>query len=108
MQEQGRRLLLAVALALGVMLVWQWLFPQKKPDEPPKPPVATGSATTGPSAAKATSQVGVSTEKAQPPSAPVKRGPEQLITLSFPRFVATFSSYGGYLKSWKLTDERYQ
>ena len=26
MQDQGKRLLLAVALALGVMLVWQMVF----------------------------------------------------------------------------------
>src|SRR6476469_4287508 len=42
MQDQGKRLLLAVGLALLVMMTWQVLFPSKKP--PPKPPtVGSGS-----------------------------------------------------------------
>jgi YidC/Oxa1 family membrane protein insertase len=41
MQDQGKRLLLAVALALGVMMLWQVLFPPDEP--PPKPPIADGS-----------------------------------------------------------------
>jgi YidC/Oxa1 family membrane protein insertase len=36
MQDQGKRLLIAVALALGVMMIWQVLFPPDKPK--PKPP----------------------------------------------------------------------
>jgi YidC/Oxa1 family membrane protein insertase len=35
MQDQGKRLLLAVALALGVMMIWQVMFPGEKPK--PKP-----------------------------------------------------------------------
>ena len=31
MQDQGKRLLLAVALALGVMMIWQVMFPGEKP-----------------------------------------------------------------------------
>ncbi|MEZ4367821.1 MAG: membrane protein insertase YidC [Kofleriaceae bacterium] len=41
MQDQGKRLLLAVGLALGLMLLWQVIFPPAKPA--PKPPVADGS-----------------------------------------------------------------
>ena len=41
MQDQGKRLLLAVSLALGVMLVWQLVFPSKSEDKPP--PATTGS-----------------------------------------------------------------
>jgi YidC/Oxa1 family membrane protein insertase len=127
MEGQGKRLLLAVALALGVMLVWNMVFPTKK-DEPPPPPttLATGSGSnvTVPPA----SQVGVpeipvapsagsgsgsgSSAPAavvQPAAIEAPRGPEQKITLAFPdRFTATFSSYGGALTSWKLADPRFE
>jgi hypothetical protein len=49
MQDQGKRLLLAVALALGVFLVWS-LF--AKQDEPVKP-AQTASHTTGSGSAPA-------------------------------------------------------
>ena len=114
MQDQGKRLLLAVALALGVMLVWQMVFSKK---EDPKPTAGSG-ATTGSGAVAAPmappTPVGVSTEPmapgAQSPTmAEVPRGPEQRIALTFKdKFTATFSSYGGALVSWKLADPRYE
>jgi YidC/Oxa1 family membrane protein insertase len=124
MQDQGKRLLVAVALALGFMLVWQ-NFIAKKPDEPPKP--TAGSQTLPP--AKPTSQVGVGEQPTTPqpttpqptttqpattqPTEPAKpvvetpRGPEQTIEVTHPGFTAQFSSYGGILKSWHLRDPRY-
>jgi YidC/Oxa1 family membrane protein insertase len=97
MENQGKRLLLAVALALGVILVWNLLFPPKK-EEPPK---EAGSAAVVPPAAP-----GV-VEAPLPPAAP--RPPEVLETLDFPgQVTATFSSYGGSLKSWKLADRRFE
>lgn len=103
MQDQGKRLLLAVALALGVMLVWNFIFP---PKQEPKKPVATetgsGSSTGSGSAASPTSSGPVA-----PPEIEAPRGAEERITLSFPHFAATFSSYGGNLVSYKLADHRY-
>jgi YidC/Oxa1 family membrane protein insertase len=123
MQDQGKRLLLAVALALGVMLLWNMVFH----DEPPPPSTATtGEAPPKPVAP----QVGVATGGAQVPSAPTGSGvsastagspsavaanpteelprlPEQVLRLPFDNVVATFSSYCGGLKSWQLTDRRY-
>ena len=103
MQGQGKRLMLAVALALGVMLVWNLIFPPK--EEPPPNP-KTGSAQVQP--AKPESQVGVAAGSAVvQPEAP--RGPEEKIVLRFSgKFTATFSSYGGSLVSWKLADPRYE
>src|SRR6185503_13715538 len=100
MQDQGRRLLIAVALALGVMFVWQsFLAPEdKKPD-----PATAGSAAGSGSAAAPTptTPVGVPQPSSTPtPATPDKpRGPEQEIKLSYPNLDATFSSYGGVLKS---------
>src|SRR5215831_6283602 len=109
MQDQGKRLVLTVALALGVILAWNYLFPK---DEPPKPPQgsAQGSATGSGSVSTATpgslallTPVGptaVAGEPARPSS-----GTE--VQLPFPHFIATFSDSCGGLVSWKLTDPRY-
>jgi YidC/Oxa1 family membrane protein insertase len=107
MQDQGKRLLVAVALALGVMFAWQFLFAPKKP--PPKPPATATEVGSGSAPAPApgpVSPVGVTPEGKTAPVV-AKRGPEQTIQLTYPNVVATFSSYGGVLKSWDLTDTRY-
>src|SRR5512140_3813150 len=125
MQDQGKRLLIAVALALGVMLVWNTVFHK---DEPP-PPTTAGSQVVPPK--PVTPQVGVATggsaaatQPASPSSgtpssagtAPVAtaspveelpRPPEEKLALSFDNVVATFSSYCGGLTAWQLTDKRY-
>jgi YidC/Oxa1 family membrane protein insertase len=115
MQDQGKRLLIAVALALGVMFAWQTFFAPKD-DKKPKPTTTAQGSQVGSAAgsgsgvvvATVPSSVGVSTQPSATPAAPVTRGPEEPITLTFPNFVATFSNYGGVLKSWKLTDKRYE
>ena len=104
MQDQGRRLLIAVALALGVMFMWQSFFAPKD-EKKPEPTPAMGSGSAG-SAAPVT-PVGVPTQPSATPAAAVQRGPEQEIKLAYPNVEATFSSYGGVLKSWHLTDKRY-
>lgn len=103
MENQGKRLLVAVALALGVMLVWNMVFPPKKDEPAPTP----GSATNAPALVQATSKVGKSTEGPVAP-APGTRGEEQLITLEFPKFTASFSSWTGGLVAWKLADARFE
>jgi len=103
MQDQGRRLLIAVALALGVMFLWQsFLAPksEKKPD-----PATAGSAAG--SAATPATPVGVPATPSATPTTAKARGPEQEIKLVYPHLSATFSSYGGVLKSWHLNDKRY-
>lgn len=49
MQEQGKRLLLAAIIAIGVLFAWNAAFPTKK--NPPKPVVAAGSGSAGSGAA---------------------------------------------------------
>jgi YidC/Oxa1 family membrane protein insertase len=85
MENQGKRLMLAVGLALAVILGWNFFFPSQK--EEPKPGSGSG--------------------EVAPPVAPGV-GAEQLVELDFPgKFKATFSSYGGTLRSWKLADPRF-
>ena len=108
MENQGRRLLLAVGLALGVMLVWNFAFP---PDEPKKKddaakPAAT-STVTDTATPKATPTSTVGGPAAVKPAAP--SAPEEKIALAFPgKLTATFSSYGGALVSWKLDDSKFE
>jgi len=106
MQEQGKRLLLAVGLALGVLLIWTTFFQSK--EEPPKPKAEAGSGTAGQAQPAAVAGVvpigrpaGAPAEAPAPPAEPP-------ITLAFDRFVATFSSACGGLTSWQLTDKRYE
>lgn len=112
MQDQGKRLLLAVGIALAFMLAWNMFFGPKKDDKKE----TDGSAQTGsaaqPASVAPTSPVGVSIEPPAPATgttmAEAPRGPEQKIALKFPRFTATFSNYGGALVSWKLADPRFE
>ncbi|HEY4181037.1 MAG TPA: membrane protein insertase YidC [Kofleriaceae bacterium] len=103
MQETGKRLIVAVALALGVMFVFNMVFPQKDPPKPPVTDVGSGSA-----AAAGSGSAGVTPSTTTVPEVTVQRGPEQKIVISYPRFTATFSSYGGVLSSYHLSDPRYE
>ncbi len=109
MENQGKRLLLAVTLALGVMLAWNMLFAPDKKE--PAPGAGSGSAGAAPSQlVKPRSQVGVSTDPSAPPStdSAVTGTDESRISLEFPgQFTATFGSSTGSLVSWKLADPRF-
>jgi YidC/Oxa1 family membrane protein insertase len=96
MQDQGKRMLLAVALVLGVLLVWNMFAPK---DEPP--PSTTTPAAAAPRAA--TPLVG----PAVPDGAVAPRPEEQTLTLAFDNVAVTFSSYCGGLTSWKLAAAQY-
>ncbi len=102
MQDQGKRLLLAVALALGVMLVWNFIFP---PKQEPKPADTTAQGSAGSAEPAATP---TPTGPVAPPEIEAPRGDEKRITLEFPNFSSTFSSYGGNLVSFKLSDQRFE
>jgi YidC/Oxa1 family membrane protein insertase len=101
MQDQGKRLLLAVALAAGVFLLWNLLVPQ----DPPKPPPPAAAKEEAPTAPAETAPSG---EVAAAPVEEAPRPVEEIKTLTFDKVVATFSSYCGGLRSWRLTGKRYE
>ncbi len=112
MQEQGKRLLLAAVIAVGVLFAWNAAFPAKK--DPPKPVVTAGSGSAGsgaPLALTPQSPVGQPTlpVAGQPVAvvAEAPRGAEQTLSITSPKFTATFTNWGGALKSWHLADRRY-
>ncbi len=111
MEGQGKRLLLAVALALGVMLLWNVVFPSKEEVKPPAPMVGSNGVVIAPVAPK--SRVGVApdpTAGEKPVERPApKCEPANLIELTYPgKFAAKFCSHGGSLVSWKLADPRFE
>src|SRR5690349_4198031 len=104
MEDQGKRLLLAVALAFILMLGWNFLFPaEKKP-----PPDDASKDTTAEKTEKDKAGGSKDTPSGGPAQvAPAERPPEQQVVFQFERFRAVFSSYGGVLESWELLGERY-
>ncbi|MBS1119777.1 MAG: rane protein insertase, YidC/Oxa1 family [Deltaproteobacteria bacterium] len=108
MEGQGKRLLLAVALALGVMLVWNMVFPPKEEPKPPAPTIGSNGVVVAPVAAK--SRVGVTGTPSSAEQQPApKCEPANLLELAYPKkFTARFCSHGGALVSWQLADPRFQ
>jgi YidC/Oxa1 family membrane protein insertase len=106
MQDQGKRLLLTVALALGVILVWNMVFHKDEPaSQQAQHGQASGSGAAGPSmnGAPPVPRIGSPEGEVNPPSQPA----ESPIKLVFPNVEATFSAACGGLASWHLTDKRY-
>jgi YidC/Oxa1 family membrane protein insertase len=108
MEGQGKRLLVAVGLALGVMLLWNMIFPSEKPKDDPAAVVGSGSGSTAVAASAAVAKSGVCYAKPEAGVSEAPRGKEERVTLDFPgKLRATFSTYDGSLVSWHLADERF-
>ena len=91
-----KRTLLAIAISMGIILVWWKIFPPVTP--PPSAPAATQTASgSGPTAA------------APDPMAKMvaAQGPEQKATLAGPGAHYVFSSWGGSLRQVVLTEPRF-
>ncbi|HEY6175715.1 MAG TPA: membrane protein insertase YidC [Kofleriaceae bacterium] len=117
MQEQGKRLLLAVALGLGVILLWNAVVHKDEPAPPAQHAQTTGSGSAAGSALAPSPAMGWLTQVGAPepaggdaakPGEAAKPAEGTDITLPYDHFVATFSSSCGGLVSWKLIDPRYQ
>lgn len=98
-----KRLLLAIALSIGVLWGWSALFPAQPPSHsaqqsPASSPQASSSAA-GPEAPKA-----VPTEA---PTAPAVRAPEEQIALDTPDARFLLSTWGGTLRQVKLKHQQF-
>ena len=97
--DQERRVILAIALSVLVLMSWQWIFP---PPEPPPAPVAdTPAQTTGDSPAVAATPAAAPTAAPAPPVETI-RAHSQALTLD--GGTATVSSENGALRSVTLAD----
>src|SRR6185503_17632762 len=97
MENQGKRLLLAVVLALAILIVWQWLFPSK-PSQPSKKTDETAQQNYA-------SPVGIPTGASEAPEAPV--GPEEITAFDYPNVHVEISNRDAKIVSWKLLDPKY-
>jgi YidC/Oxa1 family membrane protein insertase len=105
-----KRVIVAIALCLGVLIVWTQLF--SPPPKPPAPPVATSPAGAdgGQAAGAPAAPVGGATAPAAAPgtaTAPVTNRPEQKLELMTPNVRFVFSSLGGTLAHAKLLEKQF-
>jgi len=109
----NKRLLVAIGLCVGVLVVWNVFFPPAKPPAPPPPAPVAGQNTPAPTAPPAqpgapgapTAPAG--TGAAAPGSAPAANRPERLVELSTPDVRFVFSSLGGTLVHAQLREKRF-
>jgi YidC/Oxa1 family membrane protein insertase len=96
----NKRILVAAAISVAILVVWQLAFPP--PKAPPRPaavPVA---------AEKAAAPIAPAGPVAPPPPAAAPVGPEETVVLETEDFRATFTSHGGALKSYVLKNPKFQ
>src|SRR5438876_6934481 len=116
MEDQGKRLLLAVGISMALVVGWQLLFPPK-PKPPENKPAAAATAPAGATGTAASTAPGASaapaagaTAPAKPsePTAPAcdaKTAHTEILTSK--RVRAVFSECGGALQSWRMIDTKY-
>ncbi len=112
MEDQGKRILLAVAIVTVLWLGMQMLFPQKPaPKTATAPPPATAPAGDAGATAATDAPIGPGG-----PGSPVTAAPSAVacdaasagsVKLTSTRVEATFSECGGALQSWRLINSQY-
>ena len=102
MEDQGKRLLIAVAVAFAIMMLWNFLFPAEKPPAPEKKADAPAETTPASGQAGSTAPAAGGTTPAPAKAPTAQRGAEQTFVFEFDQLRAEFSSWGGVLKSWQL------
>jgi YidC/Oxa1 family membrane protein insertase len=110
MEDQGKRLLLAVVIAFAIMMAWNYFFPTEPPPPERDTLTQTGDQEPGPPAPpKPTLRTDEGAPSALEPAAPsaTERGPERLETFEFDTFRAVFTSYGAALQSWELKGRKF-
>ena len=107
---ETRRIILAIVLSLGVLVLWQYIAVKKAPETPARPAAAGPQTAPGPTAETAVKSevaelpVSASPDAAATPAAAEALGADQeeKITVSTPLYTAQWSNKGGVLVSWKL------
>jgi YidC/Oxa1 family membrane protein insertase len=104
-----KRLLLAAALSLAILMLWEWIVP--KPPKPapqaiPTPNAVASTDSNQPSSASSTAADAVSAAPAAPEApaaAPESASEQTTVTLANDVFRATFTNKGAVLNSFVLT-----
>jgi YidC/Oxa1 family membrane protein insertase len=100
----NRRILIATVLSVGILILWQVIFPSPKKHAPAKP---AETAQTQPAPAQAAPSPPGTAGTPTPSALPVD-APEETVVLAGQGFEATLSSHGGALKSVVLQGEKYR
>lgn len=117
MEDQGKRLLVAVALCALIIFVTTWIWGPKPPAEQAQGQGPAPAATTTPDGAQGTAPAGDAPGAAatQPSAATVASEPEtprcdpnDVVTVRMAQYEATFSSCGGALAHFRLAGTQYQ
>jgi YidC/Oxa1 family membrane protein insertase len=103
MEDQGKRLILAVVVALAIMLLWNFLFPPEPTEQKPAEQREQAQEKATPSPSPGKESPAADGAAATSPA----RGKEQVFTFDFEGVQAEFSSWGGVLRSWKLLGEQF-
>ena len=110
-----KRVLIAMALSVGVVILWTQLFPTAPPTPPPAAPVAgqntpAPAPDTAPATAPGAAAPGTPGAPAAPAgtaAAPVTNRPERQLELSTPEVRYVFSSLGGTLVHAQLIGKQF-
>ncbi len=101
MGTDSRRIVIAAALSVLIMLAWQEFFMPKQKGRP-----VLGAPDAGAETARPAPQAAPAPAGPLPTAAP--NAPEETATLETADFTATFSTWGGALKSLTLKGEKYR
>ncbi|MHB8054549.1 MAG: membrane protein insertase YidC [Candidatus Aminicenantales bacterium] len=106
-----KRVILAIVLSIGVLVLWQTVMVKKAPETAAIPPAAvpqtTASPVAGPAAPPESSGASAAPAAASTDQAPAVAGAagaqaEERITIATPLYTAQWSNKGGVLVSWKI------
>ncbi len=104
MEDQGKRLMLAVGIAFAIMMAWSVLFPTEPPPED-EAKTATEEVQGKDGATTAAAAAEEAADKL-PKGPALVRGEEQFFDLAFDDVKVRFSSYGAALVSYQLLGVR--
>jgi len=101
---ENRRILVATVLSVGILILWQVLFPPpKRPPAPAaRPPAETVPAAPAPAPSAAAAPAGPAA-----PAVPLNT-PEELTVLEGDGFAATLTSHGGALRHLVLKGDKFK
>ena len=102
------RMVLTIGLTAAILLGWYYFFRQEPPPQPeqPAPTAQTKTKKPPPAESPASKPTSQPTAKEGGPVAADVEGKQT--TLKAPGAVARFTTTGGALRSWKMTDPRYR
>jgi YidC/Oxa1 family membrane protein insertase len=118
MEDQGKRLLLAVGISMVLVLGWQFLQPKQQPKPTPAAAATTPSLDGGVAPAAAAPGAATAPATAAAPAADAAKPGEPVLPacdaktahseiLATRRVRAVFSECGGALESWRMVDTHY-